>query len=133
MGGLKAHLGLHQLGVFPDDAQPQARTRTELAARRTGAADAGLQAAQHRLDDRPLLAARGLLPMAASHDIGSETQRPLAVVVIGGLISATLLTLVVLPVLYVGVFEGSRRRRRSGLLADTGAPKPIATPDGKID
>lgn len=80
-----------------------------------------------------LLAALGLLPMAASHDIGSETQRPLAVVVIGGLISATLLTLVVLPVLYVAVFEGSRRRRRSGLLADTGVPKPIATPDGKID
>ena len=48
-----------------------------------------------------LLAALGLLPMALSHDIGSETQRPLAIVVIGGLFSATLLTLVVLPVLYV--------------------------------
>jgi cobalt-zinc-cadmium resistance protein CzcA len=47
-----------------------------------------------------LLAMLGLLPMALSHAIGSETQRPLAVVVIGGLISATLLTLVVLPTLY---------------------------------
>jgi heavy metal efflux system protein len=47
-----------------------------------------------------MLAMLGLFPMALSHDIGSETQRPLAVVVIGGLISATLLTLVVLPVLY---------------------------------
>ena len=51
-----------------------------------------------------LLAMFGLLPMALSHDIGSETQKPLAVVVIGGLISATLLTLIVLPTLYV-IFE----------------------------
>lgn len=55
-----------------------------------------------------LLAALGLLPMALSHDIGSETQRPLAIVVIGGLITATLLTLVVLPVLYVLWFSGKR-------------------------
>ena len=52
-----------------------------------------------------MLAALGLLPMAMSHDIGSETQRPLAIVVIGGLITATLLTLVVLPVLYVMWFS----------------------------
>jgi len=49
----------------------------------------------------------GLLPMALSHGIGSETQRPLAIVIIGGLVSAMLLTLVVLPTLYV-VFEGRR-------------------------
>jgi cobalt-zinc-cadmium resistance protein CzcA len=54
-----------------------------------------------------MLAALGLLPMALSHDIGSETQRPLAIVIIGGLISATLLTLVVLPVLYVAWFSKS--------------------------
>ena len=47
-----------------------------------------------------LLAMLGLLPMALSHGIGSETQRPLALVVIGGLMSATLLTLFVLPTLY---------------------------------
>src|SRR4029077_13659193 len=45
-----------------------------------------------------LLAMLGLLPMALSTSIGSETQRPLALVVIGGLISATILTLIVLPV-----------------------------------
>jgi cobalt-zinc-cadmium resistance protein CzcA len=55
-----------------------------------------------------MLAALGLLPMAISHDIGSETQRPLALVVIGGLITATLLTLVVLPVLYVAWFSKDR-------------------------
>ena len=47
-----------------------------------------------------LLAMLGLLPMALSHGIGAETQRPLALVVIGGLISATLLTLFVLPALW---------------------------------
>ena len=52
-----------------------------------------------------MLAALGLLPMALSHDIGSETQRPLALVVIGGLVTATLLTLIVLPVLYVAWFS----------------------------
>jgi cobalt-zinc-cadmium resistance protein CzcA len=51
-----------------------------------------------------MLAALGLLPMALSHDIGSETQRPLAIVVICGLFTATLLTLVALPALYVAWF-----------------------------
>ena len=47
-----------------------------------------------------LVASLGFLPMALSASSGSEVQRPLATVVIGGLVSATLLTLVVLPVLY---------------------------------
>lgn len=47
-----------------------------------------------------LLAALGMLPMALSHEIGAETQRPLAIVIIGGLVSATVLTLLVLPALY---------------------------------
>jgi cobalt-zinc-cadmium resistance protein CzcA len=55
-----------------------------------------------------MLAALGLLPMALSHDIGSETQRPLAIVIIGGLITATLLTLVVLPALYMSWFSGAK-------------------------
>ncbi len=56
-----------------------------------------------------LLAALGLLPAALSTEIGSETQRPLAVVVIGGLVSATLLTLLVLPVLYALILPDRRR------------------------
>ena len=47
-----------------------------------------------------LLAALGLLPMAVSSGIGSEVQKPLATVVIGGLATATLLTLLVLPTMY---------------------------------
>ncbi|OYU84497.1 MAG: CusA/CzcA family heavy metal efflux RND transporter [Flavobacterium sp. BFFFF2] len=54
---------------------------------------------------RPVLltaaaAALGFLPMAISESAGAEVQRPLATVVIGGLVTATLLTLIVLPVLY---------------------------------
>ncbi|RDH84045.1 MAG: CusA/CzcA family heavy metal efflux RND transporter [endosymbiont of Galathealinum brachiosum] len=47
-----------------------------------------------------LVAALGFIPMALNTGIGSEVQRPLATVVIGGIISSTLLTLVVLPALY---------------------------------
>lgn len=53
-------------------------------------------------------AALGFLPMAISTSAGAEVQRPLATVVIGGLITATLLTLVVLPVLYA-VFEKTKQ------------------------
>ena len=47
-----------------------------------------------------MVASLGFLPMALNTGIGAEVQRPLATVVIGGIISATLLTLVVLPALY---------------------------------
>jgi heavy metal efflux system protein len=57
-----------------------------------------------------LLAMLGLLPMALSHGIGSEVQRPLATVIIGGLISATTLTLFLLPVLYL-MMEGRAERK----------------------
>jgi len=55
---------------------------------------------------RPILltsfvAAFGFLPMALSQGAGAEVQRPLATVVVGGLLSSTLLTLIVLPIIYV--------------------------------
>lgn len=59
-----------------------------------------------------MVAALGFIPMALNTGIGSEVQRPLATVVIGGIISATLLTLVVLPVLYIW-FEGAKERATS--------------------
>ena len=62
-----------------------------------------------------LVAGFGFVPMALSHSPGAEVQRPLATVVIGGLLTSTLLTLLVLPVLYVTVeryFEAWRLRRR---------------------
>jgi cobalt-zinc-cadmium resistance protein CzcA len=59
-----------------------------------------------------LLASLGLLPMALSTGIGAETQKPLAVVVIGGLVSATLLVLFVMPVLYVIMARLTGRGRK---------------------
>ncbi|WP_229376571.1 efflux RND transporter permease subunit [Fibrella aquatilis] len=47
-----------------------------------------------------MMAAIGLLPAAVSSGIGSETQKPLAIVVIGGLITATILTLLIFPIIY---------------------------------
>jgi cobalt-zinc-cadmium resistance protein CzcA len=66
--------------------------------------DAVREGAMTRL--RPVLmtaavAALGFVPMAISHGAGAEVQRPLATVVIGGILSSTFLTLVLLPVLYV--------------------------------
>lgn len=63
-----------------------------------------IHGAKERL--RPVLltasaAALGFLPMAISTSAGAEVQRPLATVVVGGLVSATLLTMIVLPVLYI--------------------------------
>jgi len=53
-----------------------------------------------------LVARLGFIPMAVSTSAGAEVQRPLATVVIGGLLSSTVLTLVVLPILYE-LFERS--------------------------
>jgi cobalt-zinc-cadmium resistance protein CzcA len=47
-----------------------------------------------------LIALLGMLPMALSRGVGSEVQRPLALVIVGGMVSAVILTLLVLPVLY---------------------------------
>ena len=47
-----------------------------------------------------LMAVLGFIPMAVSHGVGAEVQRPLATVVVGGILSLTALTLIVLPVLY---------------------------------
>ena len=57
-----------------------------------------------------LVASLGFVPMAFNTGIGAEVQRPLATVVIGGIISSTLLTLIVLPVLYDWL-HGRRRTR----------------------
>jgi cobalt-zinc-cadmium resistance protein CzcA len=50
-----------------------------------------------------LVAALGFIPMALNTGVGSEVQRPLATIVVGGLISSTILTLLILPFLYYKV------------------------------
>ena len=93
------------------------------------ARDAAYQGAQVRL--RPVLmtalvASLGFLPMAFASGAGAEVQKPLATVVIGGLVTSTLLTLLVLPTLYAWLM--GRGDRRLGALADPppAAPPPVA-------
>jgi heavy metal efflux system protein len=66
-----------------------------------------------------LVASLGFVPMAIATGAGAEVQRPLATVVIGGIISSTILTLLVLPALYV-LFR--REDAEKQVLA---APNPI--------
>lgn len=82
-------------------------------ARGASPSDAAIGGARERL--RPVLmtalvASLGFVPVALSHGTGAEVQRPLATVVIGGLVTSTLLTLLVLPTLYAWI-EGWRSRR----------------------
>ena len=64
-----------------------------------------------------LVASLGFLPMALSISAGAEVQKPLATVVIGGLITATLLTLIILPVFYILIASGKDRFRSNRKLA----------------
>jgi cobalt-zinc-cadmium resistance protein CzcA len=89
--------------------------------------EAIIRGARSRL--RPVLmtgavASLGLLPAALARGIGSDVQRPLATVVVGGLVTATLLPIFVLPVLY-WLVESRRMRRRAaaGIEALVPAPK----------
>ncbi len=59
-----------------------------------------------------LVASLGFIPMALSTSRGAEVQRPLATVVIGGLVTATVLTLYVLPLLYTRFLPGDTKRRK---------------------
>ncbi|MBI1780481.1 MAG: efflux RND transporter permease subunit, partial [Sphingobacteriales bacterium] len=74
-----------------------------------------------------LMAAIGLLPAAISHGVGSEAQKPLAIVVIGGLITSTILTLLILPIIYSlehRFMHSSRGRKilaRFGLVSKSGS------------
>ncbi|MBU3638944.1 efflux RND transporter permease subunit [Polynucleobacter sp. AP-RePozz3-80-G7] len=61
-----------------------------------------------------MLAGLGLLPAALSHSIGSEAQRPLALVIVGGMVTTTILTLLVLPVIYAAM--RARGTRKQGLV-----------------
>jgi len=61
-----------------------------------------------------LMAIFGLLPAAISTGIGSETQKPLAIVIVGGLISATLLTLIIFPVVVHRVYRVKHLIKKSG-------------------
>ena len=92
----------------------------ELRDKGLSAAEAVRKGAEMRL--RPVLmtasvAILGLMPMLLSSGVGAETQRPLASVVVGGLITSTLLTLVLLPVIYE--WMETKRERNDEVLKQT--------------
>jgi cobalt-zinc-cadmium resistance protein CzcA len=68
-----------------------------------------------------LVASLGFLPMALNIGAGSEVQRPLATVVIGGIVSSTALTLLVLPVLYRWLHR-DRTHRAGGSALESSTP-----------
>ena len=95
--------------------------------RREGAAlaDAIREGAMSRV--RPVvmtatMAAIGLLPAGLSHAVGAETSRPFAVVIIGGLVTATLLTLFILPILYPWFEEWDDRLTADRIGAELNRP-----------
>lgn len=69
-----------------------------------------------------LVASLGFVPMAVNVGAGAEVQRPLATVVIGGIVSSTLLTLLVLPALYRMLNRDASRVFAVGSAAKRGAP-----------
>lgn len=85
------------------------------------AVETGVQSRIRPVVMTALMAAIGLLPAAISTGIGSETQKPLAIVVIGGLITSTVLTLLILPVLYARVYNLIHKRENRKLLKKLGA------------
>ncbi len=98
-------------------------SRTRELHRELGAVEAARESALERF--RPVLmtalvAGLGFIPMMVATGVGAEVQRPLATVVIGGLVTSTLLTLVVLPALYGRLFRGEDSAARSGAGREVG-------------
>jgi cobalt-zinc-cadmium resistance protein CzcA len=117
MGGLLALLGTHTnfsvssgvgflalFGVSVQTGVIMLEYINQRRARGHSIEDAAVEGAVLRL--RPimmtmLVATLGLLPAAMSHEIGSDSQRPFAIVIVGGLISALVMSIILLPTLYV--------------------------------
>jgi len=101
------------------------------------ATDAMLDAGTSRI--RPILmtatiACLGLLPAALSHGIGAETQRPFALVIVGGVVTGTMASLIVLPLLASRVLRSRRTARtesttQAGAMAATAAAASGEKPD----
>jgi HAE1 family hydrophobic/amphiphilic exporter-1 len=137
--GLTAFIGVLMLvGIVVKNAILVVEFTNQLRDRGLSARDAVLQAAPLRL--RPILMTTlatvgGMLPIAIGLEAGSETQAPLGTVVIGGLLVSTMLSLIVVPTLYIwsakhleprlGSFHGSRTGKKT---PEGGGSKPTLEP-----
>jgi cobalt-zinc-cadmium resistance protein CzcA len=93
----------------------------QLRSRGYSIVDAAVEGAVLRL--RPitmtmLVATFGLVPAAMSHAIGSDSQRPFAIVIVGGLMAALLMSLVLLPTLYVWIARNGDKLPRPEVSVD---------------
>jgi HAE1 family hydrophobic/amphiphilic exporter-1 len=136
--GLTAFIGLLMLvGIVVKNAILVVEFTNQLRHRGLSAREAVLHAAPLRL--RPILMTTlattgGMLPIAAGIEAGSETQAPLGTVVIGGLLCSTMLSLVVIPTLYLWAADHiepwvqRRRARRAGDGRAHVVEAPVAVP-----
>lgn len=138
--GLTAFIGVLMLvGIVVKNAILVVEFTNQLRHRGLSPRDAVMQAAPLRL--RPILMTTlattfGMMPIAAGIEAGSSTQAPLGTVVVGGLLCSTMLSLVVIPTLYLWSAEHietwAQRRRAKRAKATNGhatvAPEPAETP-----
>ncbi len=130
--GLTAFIGLLMLvGIVVKNAILVVEFTNQLRHRGLSARDAVLQAAPLRL--RPILMTTlatvgGMLPIAAGIEAGSETQAPLGTVVIGGLLCSTMLSLVVIPTLYLWVANHIEPRFGKHAKGGNGRPHVLEAP-----
>lgn len=137
--GLTAFIGVLMLvGIVVKNAILVVEFTNQLRERGYSAREAVLHAAPLRL--RPILMTSlasigGMLPIAIGIEAGSQTQAPLGTVVIGGLLLSTMLSLIVVPTLYlwmahhveprVGGFRGSRNGKSKGIISTEPVPAEI--------
>jgi HAE1 family hydrophobic/amphiphilic exporter-1 len=134
--GLTAFIGLLMLvGIVVKNAILVVEFTNQLRHRGLSAREAVLQAAPLRL--RPILMTTlatvgGMFPIAANLEAGSSSQAPLGTVVIGGLLCSTMLSLIVVPTLYLWasnhIEPWMERRRRKGRPVPAGTPQPPPQP-----
>ena len=99
--GFLALIGVSvEIGVIMIEYINQLRVRG-LAVREAAREGAGLRLRPIMMT--MLVATLGLLPAAMSHDIGSDSQRPFAIVIVGGLVAALAMSIILLPTLYVWI------------------------------
>ncbi len=135
--GLTAFIGLLMLvGIVVKNAILVVEFTNQLRRRGLSAREAVLHAAPLRL--RPILMTTlatvgGMFPIAAGIEAGSETQAPLGTVVIGGLLCSTMLSLIVIPTLYLWASNKvepwvQRRREKRGQNGQAHGVEPVSVP-----
>ncbi|RLJ68514.1 efflux RND transporter permease subunit [Sulfurisoma sediminicola] len=119
LAGVAAETGVVML-IYLDHAWEAARNKSALAGRRAGAAElyaAVMEGAVERVRPKMMTVVAimaGLLPIMWSTGAGSEVMRRIAAPMVGGMISSTVLTLIVIPAIYALVEEWRLRHRRVG-------------------